>query len=128
VKILTATATTQGRRSGDFNYCVEGELVWIGLVCATDRGNPDGGCGCGRAFGGMTSHRATTTAMIRDVATDRRRYVDALRASLGAQGWPIASAEGLADGLIQLVGDWPVGAVVERRLDTVSVRDWPRHA
>ncbi|EIV95261.1 hypothetical protein [Frankia sp. QA3] len=128
MKILTATATTQGRRPGDFNYCIEGELVWIGLVCATDRGDPDGGCGCGRAFGGMSSHRATTTAMIRDVATDRRRYTDALRASLEAQRWPTASADRLADGLIQLVDDWPVGTVVERRLDAVNVRDWPRHA
>ncbi len=128
MKILTATATAQGRRHNDFNYCIEGELVWIGLVCATDRRNPDGGCGCGRAFAGMSSHRATTTAMIRDVATDRRRYVSALRASLEAQRWPAASADDLADGLMQLVGDWPVGTVVERRLDEVRVRDWPRHA
>ncbi|WP_457008536.1 DUF7715 family protein [Geodermatophilus sp. SYSU D00965] len=27
----------------------------------------DGGCGCGRSFSGMNSHRATTTAVVREV-------------------------------------------------------------
>jgi hypothetical protein len=125
MKVLTATARTQGQRENDFNYCVEGELVWIGLVCATDEANPDGGCGCGRAFGGLSSHRATTTAMIRDLAAmSRGDYVDALRASLATQGWNPAAADILAEELLVLIDAWPAGAVVERRLDVVTVRDW----
>jgi hypothetical protein len=32
-----------------------------------DEKDPDGGCGCGRAFSGMSSMRATTTAVVRDL-------------------------------------------------------------
>ena len=32
MKVLVATAQTQGERANDFNYCIEGELVWIGMV------------------------------------------------------------------------------------------------
>jgi hypothetical protein len=62
MKILTATATSQDTRENDFNHAIEGELVGIGLICATDQRDPDGGCGCGRAFFGLSSLRATTTA------------------------------------------------------------------
>jgi hypothetical protein len=125
MKVLTATARTQGQRENDFNYCVEGELVWVGLVCATDEANPDGGCGCGRSFGGLSSHRATTTAMVRDLAEmSRRDYVDALRASLASQGWDPTVADVLAEELLLVIDAWPVGAVVERRLDIITVRDW----
>ncbi|WP_439331120.1 DUF7715 family protein [Modestobacter altitudinis] len=44
----------------------EGEFVFLEDVCRVDRQDPDGGCGCGRAFAGMNSHRATT-AIVRDV-------------------------------------------------------------
>src|SRR5579862_8855950 len=53
MKILTATSRTQGQRNSDFNWCIEGELVHFGLVCAADQDDPDGGCGCGRAFAGL---------------------------------------------------------------------------
>jgi hypothetical protein len=124
MQVLVATARTQGSRKGDFNWCVEGELVWIGLVCADDRRDPEGGrCGCARAFGGLNSHRATTTAMVRDLkGFSRADYVEALRSSLEQQGWPCEVAEGEADELLEVARSWPAGTIVERRLDTISVR------
>lgn len=122
MKVLVATVETQGRRGNDFTYCVEGELVTVGLVCATDRRNPDGGCGCGRAFSGLNSHRATTTAKVKHVDLTEEDYVEALRSSLSQQGWPTSDVGELAAWLAQLVGGWPEGTVVERRLDDIVVR------
>jgi hypothetical protein len=122
MKALVATTQTQGTRRGDFNHCIEGELVWIGLVCATDRDDPDGGCGCGRAFAGMNSHRATTTARVADVPLDFAHYAEALRSSLKAQGWPTREAIPMAGELADVADSFPVGAVLERRLDEVRWR------
>src|SRR4051812_39226450 len=67
MKLLTATHERQGERAGDFCFAIEGELVLLGFVCATDEKDPESGCGCGRAFSGMSSMRATTTAMVREL-------------------------------------------------------------
>jgi hypothetical protein len=69
MKILTAIRATQGQRASDFNCCIEGEVVtFVGVLCDTDRReDPDGGCGCGRAFAGLNSHKGTTTAVVRDI-------------------------------------------------------------
>jgi hypothetical protein len=122
MKVLTATAATQGYRANDFDYCVEGELVHIGMVCAKDRSDPDGGCGCGRAFAGLNSHRATTTAMIREIDFTRDDYVEALRSSLDQQGWDAADAASEADSLLYLADILQLGVIAERRLWTIAVR------
>lgn len=123
MKMLTATSRTQGQRANDFHWCIEGELVHFGMVCAADLEDPDGGCGCGRAFAGLNSHRATTTAMVRDIpGFSREDYVEAIRSSLSQQGWDPGTAEEEADELMAIVSDWPVGAVAERRLYAVAVR------
>ena len=124
MKLLTATNLTQGYRDNDFDWCIEGELVHIGLVCAKDRADPDGGCGCGRAFGGLNSHFATTTAIIREVtgfaAPD---YTEAIRSSLDQQGWDPSNAIHEAAALSCLAERWPAGTILERRLDQIAVRD-----
>jgi hypothetical protein len=122
MKVLVATAQTQGERDNDFNYCIEGELAWIGLVCASDRSDPDGGCGCGRSFAGMNSHQATTTVRVADVGIDFAHFAEALRSSLKAQGWPTRNAITMAGELADLADGFPIGAVVERRLDAVRWR------
>src|SRR5947209_1126911 len=72
MKLLTATREGQGDRDGDFCFAVEGELVILGGMCATDRADPvNGQCGCGRAFAGLASRRATTTASVRDLDLTR---------------------------------------------------------
>ena len=40
MKLLTATRERQGERDGDFCHAVEGELVLLGFVCATDEADP----------------------------------------------------------------------------------------
>lgn len=122
MKVLTATARTQGRRGNDFHWCVEGELVTVGPVCRADQDRPDGGCGCGRSFAGLASHRGTTTAMVRDLPFTRAEYVEAFRASLQAQGYDTAEVESEADELLLAVADIPVGTVFERRLEQIVVR------
>jgi hypothetical protein len=122
MKVLVATVETQGQRPNDFNYCVEGELVTVGLVCATDRRDPDGGCGCGRAFAGLNSHRATTTAVVKEVGLSEDDYVEALRSSLAQQGWPTSDVPELAGWLAHLVSEWPVGTILERRIDDIVMR------
>ncbi len=123
MKVLAATSRTQGQRSNDFHWCIEGELVHFGMVCAADLNDPDGGCGCGRSFAGLNSHRATTTAIVREIeGYSTADYVEAIRSSLSQQGWDASSAGDEAGELMAIVADWPVGAVAERRLYTVSVR------
>jgi hypothetical protein len=123
LKLLTATNAGQGLRDNDFHWCVEGELVHIGMVCARDQDDPDGGCGCGRSFAGLNSHRATTTAMVREIpGFTEDDYVLAVRSSLEQQGCDPSFAEHEAALLRCLVRDWPVGVIVERRLDEIVVR------
>ncbi|GAA3177538.1 hypothetical protein GCM10010531_34150 [Blastococcus jejuensis] len=134
MKLLTATRTGQGERDGDFCHAVEGELVLLGLVCATDQKNPDGGCGCGRAFSGMSSMRATTTAVVRDLdvsVADVMLAVEGYYVSSGLGPDLIGGAE-FADLVAETVAEMteiaavlPVGAVVGRRLDELIWRSEP---
>src|SRR5690348_12801697 len=97
MKILTATAASQGMRSNDFDFTIEGELAGIGLICATDQLDPDGGCGCGRAFFGLSSHRATTTARIRDLPMTRDDLIEAFGAYYEAAGYGAVPLEALEE-------------------------------
>jgi hypothetical protein len=125
MKLLTATASGQGIRPNDYDYTVEGELVWIGLVCATDRANPDGGCGCGRGFSGLSSHGATTTAMVRDLPLSRDDVIEALAGYYESAGYGAFGAAQLApevDEMLDVVAQWDEGAIIERRLDLCQQR------
>jgi hypothetical protein len=134
MKLLTATRERQGERDGDFCFAVEGELVLLGYVCATDQADPDGGCGCGRAFSGMSSMRATTTALVRDLDLS----VDDVR--LAVEGYYVAAGMGLdvlgskefaelvaatVDDMVEVASGLPDGAVVGRRLDNLIWRSEP---
>jgi hypothetical protein len=126
MRMLVATGWSQGRRPNDFHHCVEGELVWIGPVCGADARDPDGACGCGRAFAGMHSHRATTTARVGEVPLSGSDVVVALAGSLEQQGWDPRAAPVLADEMLTLAASYPIGTVLERRLDRIRARGrWP---
>jgi hypothetical protein len=125
MKVLVATDRTQGDRVDDYTFCVPGELLWITEVCDRDRRDPTGGCGCGRGFGGLTSHRATTTGEVvdRDLTEDEVRL--AIRTSLTDQGWlPDALTDRERDEIVDTVAAevravaeaLPVGAIVRRSL------------
>jgi hypothetical protein len=134
MKLLTATCERQGERDGDFCFAVEGELVLLGYVCATDQADPDGGCGCGRAFSGMSSLKATTTALVRDLDLS----VDDVR--LAVEGYYVAAGMGpdvlggrefaelvaaTVDDMVDVASGLPDGAVVGRRLDDLIWRSEP---
>lgn len=130
MKLLTATNATQGRRPGDFDFAVEGELVYLGIVCDRDRETgPDGGCGCRRAFAGLNSHLATTTAMVRNLpGFTLEDLIEAMVGFLEQAGWGalIGSAEEVlvaataeAADLCELAAKYPEGTIVERRGEDV---------
>ncbi|MBN9102461.1 MULTISPECIES: hypothetical protein [unclassified Pseudonocardia] len=123
MRVLVATSRTRGLRKNDDDHCIEGELVWIGLVCAKDERDPDGGCG--RGSGGLSSHRATTSARVAEPVLTRAEPTEAIRSSLSAQGRPPSFAAEIGDGLAALAACWPVDAELEHRLDDVGVRSWP---
>ena len=131
MNLLTATRETQGSRPGDFCHAVEGELVVLGWVCATDLRDPDGGCGCSRAFSGMSSLRATTTAVVRDLDLTMDDVRSAVHGHLVAAGTgpdvlgETAFAEYFEETLedtLHFARFWAVGTVVGRRLDHVHRR------
>ena len=133
MKLLTATRERQGERDGDFCHAIEGELVLLGFVCATDEADPDGGCGCGRAFSGMSSMRATTTAVVRDLDVsldDVRLAVEGYYVSSGLGPDVIGGAEfeevvsATLEDLAEIT-HVPVGAVVGRRLENLTWRSEP---
>lgn len=130
--LLTATRETQGAWPGDFCRAVEGELVVLGWVCATDLRDPDGGCGCGRAFSGMSSLRPTTTALVRDLGLTMDEVRWAVHGHLVAAGTgpDVLGETEFAEYLEETLEDtfhfarvWPVGTVVGRRLDHVHRRN-----
>ena len=127
MKVLVATATTQGARSTDFNDCVEGELVWMLEPCPRSQRNPAGECGCGRSFSGMNSHGSTTTSLVRDIPDlTVASYTEALEGSFDAQGWcsccTSRDPEEIIQDLISYASLLPEGTVVERSLERLRVR------
>jgi hypothetical protein len=126
MKVLTATTATQGARDNDFDWAIEGELVWVGIVCAKDQRDPDrGGCGCGRSFAGMSSHRATTTARVSDLDLTRDDIVTAYAGYLESAGYGRFAAIELADevdAMLDACARWPTGEIIERRLDVLRPR------
>lgn len=126
--VLVATVRTQGQRGNDFLACSPDELVDITSSCDRDRGNPDGGCGCCRAFTGLESRKATTTAEVVERAMTFADYVAAHHASLVRAGLPDDArvrgwAEEAARDMARIAADFPVGTVVERRGDQILERE-----
>jgi hypothetical protein len=126
MKILTATARSQGARPSDFDWCIEGELVWVPEPCEASARSTDTGCGCVRAFGGLASHRSTTTAVVRDLSgLTPELLIEILAASLRDQGWPSDWAEADAQELMAIASRLDEGDVVERHGDSVGRRFHP---
>ncbi len=126
MNLLVATRRGQGQRDNDFFHAVDGEVVYLGEVCGRDEDDPDGDCGCSRAFTGLNSGKSTTTAEVRDVPLSREDVTLALGSSFKQHGWSDTDADELldepVDELIELGQEWPIGTVVERRVDDVNPR------
>jgi hypothetical protein len=107
MKLLTATSTGQGMRDDDVN-------------------DPDGGCGCGRGFSGLSSMRATTTALVRDLPMSREDVADALSSYFELAGYADFVTPGAlqdeVDDLLIAGSHWEAGSIVERRVDQLRSR------
>lgn len=129
IKVFVATDRTQGRRDNDFHNTDGSEPVDHAMACDTDRGDPDGRCGCCRAFTGLASRKATTTAEVAYRQLTPEQYREAFHTSYVDAGFPDTPearqhAVEAADELRRIATSWPVGTVIERRGDTLSVRAW----
>ncbi len=121
MKVLVATEETQGVREDDYSWATPGELVMFGVICASDLRGKGGRCGCGRAFAGLHSERATTTAEVSEWVGSLDDLYLAFRDSLAKGGWldfggtPEDVHGVVAEALMQvlLVADrYPVGTVL----------------
>ena len=127
MRILVATHRTNGDLPGDYDHCVEGELVYMQEPCASDKRDPDGPCGCGRGFAGTNSHHATSTALVVDSDLSPADVDEAIRSSLEAGGWldPAYCTPQMARAMVRESVDdmsgvarhFPPGTVVRRRIN-----------
>lgn len=125
-----STSRTQGQRPGDFAAIGDGELVTLASVCDRDRGNPDGGCGCGRSFVGLRDPKGTTTAIVDEMGMTPDDYLQRMRDSAIEVGAlrpdeDPTDVDNQADELLRIAAGWPLGTVVECRGDLIQVRAWP---
>lgn len=130
MQVLVATESTQGDRSDDYTWTTPGELVMFGVVCASDLRGSGRGCGCGRAFAGLHSLRATTTAAVAAWEGSLDELLLAFEDSLGRGGWLAADDADEREEVVRLaamemllVADrYPVGTVLGTDLGVQYVR------
>jgi hypothetical protein len=118
--VLTATNDTQGLIGGDYGFTTEGELVALPLTeCDAPR------CGCNRGWAGLSSRRATTTAIVSerpdlDRAAYRQLIIDHWSeqfpgASPGADPEFVREIDEFVNVVQNLGVGFGAGAVVRRR-------------
>lgn len=122
--ILVATRETQGTMRDDFCWAVDGELVRLPFdECVRP------GCGCAWSFAGLSSSKATTTAMVVGSPLSVEEYRIGVRDGLVRQRFvdpALAEAEEFAreeaDELLALAAALAPGTVVGYRDGCVHVR------
>ena len=118
--VLVATKELQGTAADDYSHTVEGELVTpvVAECCSPDR------CGCAAGFPGLASSRATTTAIIADLAHLTEQDVrDVVEGALQRDGWFDFIDESdvhelideHVDAIAAVCATFPVGTVIGRR-------------
>lgn len=128
MKVFVATKEGQGRRTSDFFFCEEGELVNFGFECDNDKNvDIDKGCGCQRAVVGFSSHKGGTTFRVEERPISKAEYVAILQCSHADAGWNFPpesdfSTESEALELLTLAKMFEVGVVLERRGPEIRVR------
>lgn len=122
MKVLVATARSQGHRDNDFAWTIDSELVYLGAICDRDGDDPDGECGCARAFSGVMSGKAVTTAEVRDLDVTYEELVDTMRSALADRDWKHDAAGDIIADVLDTAADYDAGTVLERRGDDVQTR------
>jgi hypothetical protein len=115
MKVLIATADTQGQRSNDFTYLIDGELVTPASLCDRDDGNPDGPCGCWRSFTGLVSGKSGTTAKVADLDMTFEDWAAIFASSAASRGFTVSTPEHMTELMLELAAAFDVGDVIERR-------------
>ncbi len=134
MRVLVATEETQGDRGDDYAWATPGELVMFGVICASDLRGTGRSCGCGRAFAGLHSQRATTTARVAEWEAGLDDLVLAFRDSLARGGWLDHGTAEDAEETVRLsvmeallVADrYPVGTVLGTNVGEQYVRQVAR--
>lgn len=121
MRVLVATNQLQGSTPGDYAHTVEGELVLVEVAECDSAEN----CGCGRGWPGMASRKATTTAMVVELAhLSEANLRQAITDWLETSGWSDlfrTSAEaGAQDVLPQVDIDEMLDAIVDEHLELIA--------
>jgi hypothetical protein len=115
MKVMIATAESQGQAADDYCWTVEGEIVRL-VDC------PDDLCLCS-AFGGIESHKASTTALVVERSDlDPSTLLHLFRQDMENQGYAEYLSEADVDEtivgelaeLVVMLRDIVPGEVVER--------------
>lgn len=116
MRVIIAKNDTEQPRDDDFCHTDAGELLTFpAIVCEGPKAHRDA-CGCGRAFAGIDSQRATTYGVVAE--WDERDVFDALANCATAEDWKRLDPE-CADlirqeavSLYEMATDLPVGTEV----------------
>lgn len=121
MRVLTAGA---GSRPEDFAHTIPGEIVYIGTICAADlpEQGGNGRCGCGRAFSGVASGKATTVAVVADLELTMDDLAAMLTDRFTRSGWkdPAEMGQGFAEEIVEEAETFPEGTRLRRDIDDVS--------
>jgi len=126
MKVLIATAETQGKRANDFCCTNDGELVMFGIEC--DNGTVDDECGCKRALCGIDSAKATTTFKVVDMDITRDEFAEKIKVFYNER-WSIdkPTSEKLAyiqvEELVRLADTFCEKDILEKRGDRLYRRE-----
>ena len=115
MKLLVSTTETQGRRRNDFCFVPEGEILTFTFECDSDRGNPDGSCGCSRSMSGIECKKGTTTFKVAEVEITLDELRGKLRVSYPLHGVRDAQLNRDIRDLRGIASPYPVGAILEKR-------------
>ena len=106
----------RGNQHDDFCWAIPGEVVYPDFVCDRDI-TGDGGCGCARAFIGVTSGHATTCATVADLDITPDQLGELFADIARRKQWTPGLADQMTAEVLDLAADWPEGTPIRRWLD-----------
>jgi hypothetical protein len=120
VRVLTAYTGTEPE---DFTHTVAGELVMAAITCDRDRLRLPNACGCGRAWVGLASRKATSVARVDDRPDlTLELLADLIADSLRSAGWTDVAewAREEAEDIAEIAAGFAEDTLVRRDVDEVS--------
>lgn len=113
LRLLVATASSQGQQDYDFCNTIDGEIVYPGPC---DSPQPNHACGCLESLVGVESRRRTTTFTVAEVPITRAELHRALAKAqnLTEDDPGYARIADLAADMLAVAARFPIGAVLGR--------------